>query len=107
MAQLGFVTRQNDGSYEGYLKTLSINAPIRIIANDAKMPEANEPDYRVMFEELQIGTASYTTNLQGDHYTLIRLAVPEFGPRLIYAKLSKPADKKNDDDFVIVWYPAD
>ena len=44
MPSIGHVQRQNDGSFRGALKTLSVNAEIAIIPNRSKT--GDQPDYR-------------------------------------------------------------
>lgn len=46
MPSIGHVQRQNDGSFRGALKTLSVNAEIAIIPNRSKT--GDQPDYRVL-----------------------------------------------------------
>ena len=107
MAQIGFVTKKQDGSFEGHLKTLSIKAPIRIIVNGAKMPESAQPDYRIMTGDVEIGAAWNRTSQAGNQYVSLTLAAPEFGPRALYANLGRVAGQDDDDVFAIIWNPSD
>ena len=47
MPAIGYVTRQEDGSFKGQLRTLSIRADIEIVPNRTKNTES-QPDYRVV-----------------------------------------------------------
>ena len=47
MPAIGYVTRQDDGSFKGQLRTLTIRADIEIMKNRAKATES-QPDYRVV-----------------------------------------------------------
>jgi uncharacterized protein (DUF736 family) len=44
MPAIGYVTRQEDGSFKGQLRTLSIRADIEIVPNRTKNTES-QPDY--------------------------------------------------------------
>src|SRR3546814_19794189 len=46
MPAIGHVQRQDDGSFRGALKTLSVNAEIVILPNRGKT--GDQPDYRVL-----------------------------------------------------------
>ena len=56
MAAIGYVTRQDDGSFKGQLRTLSIRADIEIVPNHRKNTEG-QPDYRVVIHGVEIGAA--------------------------------------------------
>ena len=47
MPAIGYVTRQEDGSFKGQLRTLSIRADIEIVPNRTKTTES-QPDYRIV-----------------------------------------------------------
>ena len=47
MPAIGYVTRQEDGSFKGQLRTLSIRADIEIVPNRTKNTES-QPDYRIV-----------------------------------------------------------
>ncbi len=53
MPSIGHVQRQNDGSFRGALKTLSVNAEIAIIPNRSKT--GDQPDYRVLSNGVELG----------------------------------------------------
>jgi len=48
---------QNDGTFKGQLKTLSITASLEIVKNASKKATDNQPDYRVVANKLEIGAA--------------------------------------------------
>ena len=54
MPSIGHVTRQQDGSFKGQLKTLSIRADIEIVPNQSKAADG-QPDYRVRPPESKSG----------------------------------------------------
>ena len=106
MPAIGTVTRLEDGSFKGQLKTLSIKADITIQPNDRKASDV-QPDYRVFSGEVEIGAGwmrrSETT---GRDYVSLSLAAPEFGPRRLYANLGR-AHGGGEDNFALIWNPAD
>ena len=54
MATIGYVTKRDDGRYEGELKTLSVRASIAILPVGDKLSD-NQPDFRVMSQGIEIG----------------------------------------------------
>ena len=54
MPAIGHVTKKTDGSYEGTLKTLTIEAPLTIVVNKDKSDE-RQPDYRVYSNRVEVG----------------------------------------------------
>jgi uncharacterized protein (DUF736 family) len=106
MPAIGTVTKAQNGSFKGQLKTLSIRADIMIQPNDNKTTEA-QPDYRVFTSDVEIG-AGWTrrSETSGRDYVSLSLAVPEFGPRRLYANLGRAAGA-DQDTFAIIWNPAD
>ena len=54
MTAIGYVTKHENGSYKGQLKTVSIRADIDIIPNRDKSAETH-PDFRVVTQGVEIG----------------------------------------------------
>ena len=107
MAAIGYVTRQEDGSFKGQLRTLSIHADIEIAPNRRKTTDG-QPDYRVVANGVEIGAAwRRTSRDSGASYVSLSLAAPEFGPRKLYANLGRAAGQDNDNVFAVIWNPAD
>ena len=107
MASIGLVTRQEDGSFKGQLKTISIRAPIDIIPNGVKATN-NQPDYRVLSQDVEIGAGWLRTGeASGREYVSLSLAAPEFGARKLYANLGQAAGQDDPDVFAVIWNPAD
>ena len=73
MPAIGYVTRQEDGSFKGQLRTLSIRADIEIVPNRTKNTES-QPDYRVVTNGVEIGAAWRRTSR--DYRRFLRLAEP-------------------------------
>jgi uncharacterized protein (DUF736 family) len=106
MTAIGYVTRKDNGSFTGQLKTLSIRADIEIVANNAKASDS-QPDYRVLSEGVEIGAGwMRRSETSGRDYVSLSLAAPEFGPRRLYANLGRAAGEA-EDRFAVIWNPAD
>lgn len=106
MPAIGYVTRDENGSFKGNLKTLSIRADVAIVPNTGKTGDT-QPDYRVLSGEVEIGAAwNRRAESSGRDYVSLSLAAPEFGPRRLYANLG-PVPGEADDHFAIIWDPAD
>lgn len=106
MPAIGYVTRSQDGSFKGQLRTLSIKAEIAILPNERKASES-QPDYRVVSGETEIGAGWLRrSEASGRDYVSLSLAAPEFGPRRLYANLGRAAGE-DDARFALIWNPAD
>ena len=106
MPAIGYVTKDDNGTFTGQLKTLSIRAEITIQPNSRKTSDA-QPDYRVVSGDVEIGAGwNRRSETSGRDYVSLSLAAPEFGPRRLYANLGRAAGD-DDDRFAILWNPAD
>ena len=106
MPAIGYVTKDENGSFKGQLRTLSILAEISIVANARKANDI-QPDYRVFSGDVEIGAGwNRRSESSGKDYVSLSLAAPEFGPRRLYANLGRAAGK-DDGLFAIIWNPAD
>jgi uncharacterized protein (DUF736 family) len=107
MPAIGYVTKSDNGTFKGELKTLSIRAEITITANARKANDV-QPDYRVYSGDVEIGAGwNRRSETSGRDYVSLSLAAPEFGPRRLYANLAPAAGDDRVDRFVILWNPAD
>lgn len=107
MPAIGFVTRQEDGSFRGQIRTLSIRPDIEIIPNHGKSANS-QPDYRIVTNDVEIGAAWKRVNKDtGTEYVSLSLAAPELGPRRLCANLGRAAGQDDDDVFAVIWNPAD
>jgi uncharacterized protein (DUF736 family) len=106
MPAIGYVTRQTNGGYKGQLKTLTIRAEIEIVPNANKSAD-NHPDFRVVSGGADVG-AGWVRHGEssGKDYVSLSLSAPEFGPRKLYANLGR-APGEGDDNFAVIWNPAD
>jgi len=106
MPAIGYVTKGDDGSFKGQLRTLSIRAEIDIVANRGKSADT-QPDYRVLSDGVEIGAGwMRRSETSGRDYVSLSLAAPEFGPRRLYANLGQAAGGP-EDRFAVIWNPAD
>jgi len=107
MPAIGYVTRNENGTFKGQFKTLSIRAEIAVVANARKANDV-QPDYRVYSGDIEIGAGWVRrSEASGNDYVSLSLAAPEFGPRRLYANLGRAAGDERDDRFAIIWNPAD
>ncbi len=106
MPAIGYVTKDDNGTFKGQLKTLSIRAEISITPNARKASDI-QPDYRVASGDVEIGAGWIRrAEASGRDYVSLSLAAPEFGPRRLYANLGRAAGE-SDARFAIIWNPAD
>ena len=107
MPAIGYVTKSDNNSFKGQLKTLSIRAEIVIVPTQSKANSA-QPDYRVVSGDVDIGAGwNRRSETSGNEYISLSFAAPEFGPRRLYANLGRAAGTDDGDRFAIIWNPAD
>lgn len=106
MPAIGYVTKSEDGSFKGQIRTLSIRADVDVVANRSKASDT-QPDYRVLSDGIEIGAGWLRrSETSGRDYVSLSLAAPEFGPRRLYANLGRAAGEA-EDRFAVIWNPAD
>jgi len=107
MTAIGYVTKLEDGSFKGELKTLSIRAEIVISPNSDKTSDS-QPDYRVFAEGVEVGAAWVRkSESSGKDYISVSIAAPEFGPKKLYANLGKAAGQDDENVYALIWNPRD
>ena len=90
MPVIGTFSAVKDG-YAGTIRTLSINAKVRIVANDRKSASA-APDFRVFAGQMEIGAAWRKTAREKEaSYLSVRLDDPVF-PEPIHAALMEQTE---------------
>jgi uncharacterized protein (DUF736 family) len=96
MAQIGTFTRDEDGSFTGTIRTLSLNIKARIVPAE---PSQNEkaPDMRVLSSNVEIGAAWKRTSKENTVYHSVKLDDPSFTAP-IFANLVAV-----DDGYALVW----
>jgi uncharacterized protein (DUF736 family) len=85
MAVIGIFSAVNDG-YAGTIRTITMNARVKIVANERKETEA-APDFRVMLSATEIGAAWRRTK-QGSDQSYLRVRLDD--PRLAAADMGQP-----------------
>jgi len=106
MSAIGYVQRQEDGSFKGSIRTLSVNAEVQIVPNRSKTGE--QPDYRVLAAGVELGGGWIRTGeVSGREYIRLAMAAPELGSRTLYANLGRAAGQDDDDTFAIIWNPGE
>ena len=105
MATIANLTRKSDGSLDGTLATLNVQAPISIVPNGRKAKD-NEPDFRVISRRngYELGAGwNRISRSTGEEYVSVSLSAPEFGS--IYCNLA-PAPGDDPNKMVLIWNPA-
>lgn len=107
MPSIGFVTKQSNGGYKGFLKTLKLKADIDIVPN-ANKSHSDQPDFRVLSRGFELGAGWTKIGATSQKpYVSLSLAAPEFGAKKLYANLGRAADQDDEDAFAVIWNPAD
>ena len=96
MAQIGTFTRDEDGSYTGTIRTLSLDIKVRFVPTE---PSQNDkaPDLRVLAGNVELGAAWKRLSKDNTVYHSVKLDDPSF-PAPIYANLVAV-----DDAYALVW----
>ena len=96
MAQIGTFTRDEDGSYTGTIRTLSLDIKVRFVPTE---PSQNDkaPDLRVLAGNVELGAAWKRLSKENTVYHSVKLDDPSF-PAPIYANLVAV-----DDAYALVW----
>lgn len=88
MPVIGTFKADKDG-YAGTIRTLSINAKLRIVANDQKQ-SASAPDFRVFAGTTEVGAAWRKTSAEDQtSYLRVRLDDPSFREPIRAALIEK------------------
>lgn len=103
MATIGFVQKQDDGSFTGSLTTLALKAKIRIVPVGRKTSD-NGPDYRVITSDgVDIGAAWIRTGRESQRdYVSLKIDDPTLA-QAIYANLGRAAGQDDDSVYALIW----
>lgn len=96
MAQIGTFTRDEDGSYIGTIKTLSLNIKARFVPAEVSQSD-KAPELRVVSGNVDIGAAWKRTSKENTVYRSVKLDDPSF-PAPIYANLVEV-----ESGYALVW----
>ena len=106
MATIGYVTKRDDGRYEGELKTLSVRAEISLVPV-ADKASPGQPDYRVMSQGIEIGAGwQRIGQTSGKEYISLSISAPEFG-KTLYANLGRASGQADPNTYALIWTPQD
>src|SRR5215470_13374082 len=107
MATIGFVTKSDDGHYEGELRTLTVRADISIVPVSGKAAP-NHPDYRVLSDGTEIGAGWIRTGqISGKEYVSLSISIPELGAKTLFANLGRAAGQTDPDVYALIWNPQE
>jgi uncharacterized protein (DUF736 family) len=99
MAIIGTFTKGDNGIFTGTIRTLGINAKIRIVPETDKTRD-NAPDYRVFAQTFEVGAAwKKTAQESGRDYLSLKLDDPGFA-QPIFASLFPAED---GEGFSLLW----
>lgn len=96
MATIGTFHKQDDGSYTGSIKTLTLNvktAQLRAVENE----NDKAPDFRIFSGQTEFGAAWKKISREDHPYLSVKLDDPSF-PAPIYASLVDA-----DDGYSLIW----
>jgi uncharacterized protein (DUF736 family) len=98
MPIIGTFSAVKDG-YAGRIRTLTMNVPVRLVANDRKDSDG-APDFRIMSGVIEIGAAWRRTRKGNDEpYLSVKLDCPAL-PQAIWGALLEATD---DAPARLVW----
>ena len=96
MATIGTFHKQDDGSYTGAIKTLSLNVKAAVLRKAEKAND-NAPDFRIFSGQTEFGAAWKKTSRENRDYLSVKLDDPSF-PAPIYASLVDA-----EDGYALIW----
>lgn len=103
MSAIGYVTKLNDGSFKGNIRTLTVSAKITILPIASPSPKG--PHFRIFADgNVELGAAWNKVSKQGTEYISLVLRDPSFGT--IYGNLGPAAGQDDEDTYAIIWNPA-
>ena len=96
MAQIGTFTRDENGTYAGTIKTLTLNVKAAVF-RPAEKDNDKAPDYRIFAGQTEFGAAWKKTSRENRDYLSVKLDDPSFASP-IYASLVDA-----DDGYALIW----
>jgi len=99
MATIGKLTKQTDGSYKGFISTLTIYA--KITMREITDPALNSPKYRIFAGAGECGAAfEQAAEQTGQIYLSLKLDDPTFAGPIYCAAFP---NKEKPEDLDLVW----
>ncbi len=103
MPAIGTISAAPNGCYQGYLRTLMLDAPIRLEPISKSCETA--ADFRILSQGTQIGTAFIHVNpATASQEILLRIEAPELS-RPIHAFICLTRKTAQSVPFDIIWQP--
>ncbi len=99
MAIIANLKKQENGTFEGKLKTLTINE--RIVVQPIEGSSDSAPDYRIKVNGFEAGAGWKETSENNNEYVSCQLDSPEL-PNKIFANLIE-----KDDKYLLIWSRKD
>jgi uncharacterized protein (DUF736 family) len=99
VAKIGNFNKNPDGSFDGEIVTLSVQAKNVRIVPEASRLGGSTPSYRIMVGLAEIGLGSAKADESGRTHIALKLDDPSFAAP-IYANLSEDAESEK---FVLIW----
>jgi len=107
---LGTFTKQQDGSFNGTIRTLNVTASLTIAPAEKQSDKA--PDFRIYAgngQRYEVGAGwSQVAQQSKETYLNLRIGAPEFGPNWLRARLVKLETPQEDGaTHMALWEPRD
>lgn len=99
MATIGTFAKQDDGSFSGAIKTLTLNVKPAVL-RPAEKSNDQAPDFRIYTGAVEFGAAWKKTSRENREYLSVKLDDPSF-PAPIYASLVDA-----DEGYSLIWSRA-
>ena len=96
MATIGAFHKQDDGSFNGAIKTLTLNVKPAVLRPAEKTGD-QAPDFRIYTGAVEFGAAWKKTSRENREYISVKLDDPSF-PAPIYASLVDA-----EDGYSLIW----
>jgi uncharacterized protein (DUF736 family) len=96
MATIGAFHKQDNGSFAGAIKTLTLNVK-QAQFRPSEKENAKAPDFRIFAGQTEFGAAWKKTSRENRDYISVKLDDPSF-PAPIYASLVDA-----DDGYALIW----
>lgn len=77
MATIAVLAATKDGGWEGHVRTLTINAKVRLVPNDDRTSDKS-PDFRVVVGQADVGAAWRQSVGPGGRRISVKFADPAF-----------------------------
>lgn len=97
MSIIANMKKQENGSFEGKLKTATLNLHLKLQPIGDAEANDNKPDYRAKIGSFEAGAGWNKISDNQNPYISVQIDAPEF-PNPIYANLVQ-----KDDQYILIW----